>query len=213
MCCSHETRLMVRARIHGAGLCHWKQGDSNWVWFTLAKLLSNEVWDGNRAAFRRQRGSNPLGRSIDTCNWNKSSYKLTRLIWKPRHLKHRHLSALFWAPLQVLLPQLLTPQACVAQPHNRNACVLCYSTLSRRDSCKKHCLQGDWGASLIFPLVPAGHSKELLTEQGHRPHRGYSQGCMWKIAGATLFSLHLSTPKTHRAATLKGLIHPLQYFW
>lgn len=156
-----------------------KGGDSTWIWFTLGKVLSNKVWDRNRAAFW-WRGGNPLGRSVDTCNWNKLSYKLVRLIWKPQHLKHRHRSALFWVLLQALLPQLLTPQACVTQPYNQNTCVLCYSILSRRDSREKHRLQGDWGASLVFLLVPTGNTRELPTEQGHRPHRGYSEGHVQK---------------------------------
>lgn len=46
-------------------------------------------------------------------------------------------SVLFWVLLQVLLPWLLTPQACVTQPCNQNTCALCCSILSHRDSREK----------------------------------------------------------------------------
>lgn len=39
---------------------------------TLRKVLS-KVWDRNRAAFCRWRGSNTSGRSVDICNWDKRS--------------------------------------------------------------------------------------------------------------------------------------------
>lgn len=148
--CYWENAQLLRdqadAKSPDTGLCHWKWGDSTrelLVWFTSGKVLSSEVWDGNRAAFHTQRGVKPSGRSADVCNWNKRSYKLARLIWKPQHLKHRRLSTPSQVLLPALLPRLLTPQACVAQPRDRNTCVWCCSILSRRDSREKCSVCGE----------------------------------------------------------------------
>lgn len=112
-----------------------------------------------------------------------------KLIWKPWHLKHRHLTVLFWVLL--LLPWLLTPQACVTQPCNQNTCVLCCSILSHRDSCEKCSARGRLSSITFLPSSVS--NKQQRAANGTRISA--LQG-LKRITGMTWFSLHLTTPET-----------------
>lgn len=139
--------------------------------------------------------------------WHRDQSTLRKsCCWEAQHTDTT--TVLLGALMQVLQPPLLKPQTEAPVFHTT---VSCHTGTALRNT---QCFSSRaWQKSINFILLPAGSTKVLPTGQELSPLPRVRWRVQNTTASTTLFSLHLPSLETLRAAALKGLIHPLQYFW
>jgi len=98
--------------------------------------------------------------------------------------------------------------SCHTATQPQRVCLVLQHPVTQGEPRETLCLQGGWGAPLIFLLLP----RELPTEQGHHPRRGYSRGCLQKNHGRDPIFPAPYYPENSQSSRFEGANPPTAVF-